>query len=181
MGIVRSPYCCGPIHSEFTTLTLLLDSCPCSQFMCAAYGYLMDSKSGALVVGGDRLLELSKALFGTHTYCLRSIRDAVMAARRNGLLEPPLPNMTGRPTSLPREIESVIFKFLSKLRTWKCPVYKSTASQRPRHNPPCYHHLYQPGQCLTLHHPGDCLSLHHHPHSRRHPHDLHRHRIHVFV
>ena len=53
-------------------------------------------------------------------YCLRHIRDVVAAAG------PSIPPTLGRAPHYPRGPESVLFRFVAKLRSMKMPVYKST-------------------------------------------------------
>jgi hypothetical protein len=89
------------------------------QFQLKVYRDLIRITEGALVLGGKRLFDVAAHIFGSDgAYSIRSIKNAV----RDGKEEP---GFVGRPTHFPREPEAVLFRFISKLRSLKCPVFKS--------------------------------------------------------
>ena len=68
--------------------------------------------------GGAELLELTQYLFGGDAaYTLRHIRDMVKLKRE-------LPTPEGRRPHFPREAESVLFRFVAKLRQSKSSTIK---------------------------------------------------------
>lgn len=90
------------------------------KFQYAVYADLVDQAAGGAprLVGGSELLDLSKRIFSDAAYCIRHIKNMVA----NGTIEP---EPVGAPPSMPREVESVIFRLASKLRSHRLPVYKS--------------------------------------------------------
>lgn len=89
-------------------------------FQYAVYKDLTRRNTGAYVVGGQKLVEVASSIFGNDgAYSMRQVKDAVAA----GICSRPEP---GRRPSFPRDVEGVLFKFIAKLRSVKCPVYRST-------------------------------------------------------
>ena len=88
-------------------------------FMYSVYADLTKRAPGALVMGGSELLALVQHIFGDAAYCVRSISDAVKEDR-------PEQPIVGRPPSFPREVEAVLFRFISACRRHHIAIYKST-------------------------------------------------------
>ena len=89
------------------------------RFMYKVYSALVDEANGGIVMGGASLHSITGRIFGDGVYTLRSIRNAVQAII-------PEPEPVGRRPSFPRKVESVLFRFVAKLRSIKAPVFKST-------------------------------------------------------
>ena len=90
------------------------------KFMYAGYTIIAARKTGANVTGGALLHSIAAQLFGSDAvWCLRKIKNAVTEGRTE-------PGFDGRSTSFPRDAEAVLYKFISKLRSLKVPVFKST-------------------------------------------------------
>lgn len=87
--------------------------------MYTVYEALQRDLCGSCAGGGAELLELSLYIFGDASYTLKHIVCCVKA----GIASPP---PMGRRAHFPREAESVLFRFIAKLRHMKLPVYKST-------------------------------------------------------
>ena len=64
------------------------------------------------------LLELARRIFSNEAYSTKHIKNMVAAGREE-------PEPVGAPTSMPRAVESVLFRLASKLRSHRLPVYKS--------------------------------------------------------
>jgi hypothetical protein len=88
-------------------------------FQYNVYKDLVAMSDGGLVAGGDRLYEMAKTIFGDAVYTTRHIKDSVA----KGHTERP---DQGRPCSFPRDVESVLFRYVSMLRINNHQVYKST-------------------------------------------------------
>ena len=89
------------------------------RFQYTVYQDLVAASQGKTVQGGERLHTLAAFIFGDAAYCSRQIARNFA----QGLSEPP---DQGRPTSMPRDVESVLFRFVSMLRSNDIPVYKSS-------------------------------------------------------
>jgi hypothetical protein len=89
------------------------------RFMYSVYSDLVDKAKGGMVMGGEALHSITKRIFLDGVYSLRNIRNGVRA----GI---PEPEPVGRRPSFPRKVESVLFRFVAKLRSLKTPVFKST-------------------------------------------------------
>ena len=68
-----------------------------------------DYGRGKIERGGAELEELAQYLFGDAAYSLRHIREMVKLKRE-------LPAAEGRRPHFPRDAESVLFRFIAKLR-----------------------------------------------------------------
>ena len=71
------------------------------------------------VHGGTKLELISKRIFGDCSYSIRTIKDNAGAGISS-------PKDMGRPTSFPRPVEMVLFRFIASLRSQKYPVFKET-------------------------------------------------------
>jgi hypothetical protein len=71
------------------------------------------------VHGGAQLELISKRIFGDCSYSIRTIKDNAGAGISS-------PKDMGRPTSFPRPVELVLFRFIAVLRSQKYPVFKET-------------------------------------------------------
>ena len=74
---------------------------------------------GGYVHGGTKLELISKRIFGECSYSIRTIKDNAGAGISS-------PKDMGRPTSLPRPVEMVLFRFIACMRAQKYPVFKET-------------------------------------------------------
>lgn len=74
---------------------------------------------GGYVHGGTKLELISKRIFGECSYSIRTIKDNAGAGISS-------PKEMGRPTSFPRPVEMVLFRFIARLRSQKYPVFKET-------------------------------------------------------
>lgn len=96
------------------------------KFQYAVYSDMVDQRASASGVtsgaprlnGGAELLNVSKRIFSDAAYCIKHIKNMVA----NGTAEP---EPIGAPPSMPRAVESVIFRLASKLRSHRLPVYKN--------------------------------------------------------
>ena len=89
--------------------------------MYAAFEQLMERTEAddqSCTAGAALLHQQFAVVFPNTVYCIKSIQNHV----KNGDTEQPF---LGRPTSLPRAVETVLFKFISKLRTLRYPTFKS--------------------------------------------------------
>lgn len=89
------------------------------KFQYAVYSDLVEHKSSTRLQGGNELYDLARYIFSDCAYCTRQIRHYALAKISE-------PSPMGAPTSMPRHVESVLFRLVSKLRSMRCPVYKST-------------------------------------------------------
>ena len=89
------------------------------KFQYAVYQDLVTASNGGLVMGGNRLQSLAAYIFGDAAYCAKQIKKCVA----QGLVERP---EQGRPTNFPREVETVMFRYVSMLRLNNFAVYKSS-------------------------------------------------------
>lgn len=69
--------------------------------------------------GCNQLQSIAHSIFGAVAYCTKQIKRAVA----QGISTKP---DRGRPTAFPRDVESVVFRFVSFLRVENTAVYKST-------------------------------------------------------
>lgn len=90
------------------------------KFQYAVYkGLVGQAATGApRLTGGAMLLELARRIFSNEAYSTKHIKNMVAAGREE-------PEPVGAPTSMPRAVESVLFRLASKLRSHRLPVYKS--------------------------------------------------------
>ena len=89
-------------------------------FQYAVYADLVDWAGPDRVMHGNELLAITERIFGTAAaYCIRSVSNAVKAGR-------PEQRHVGRAPSFPREVEAVLFRFVSCNRRHNLPVYKTS-------------------------------------------------------
>ena len=90
------------------------------KFQFSVYSDMVESREGGAqrLAGGAQLLEVSRRIFSDCAYCTKHIKTMVA----KGIAEP---EPVGAPRSMPREVESVLFRLAAKLRSHRLPVYKS--------------------------------------------------------
>ena len=89
-------------------------------FQYAVHEDLVAAGTDGTAHGSTALHSLASKIFGDAAYCSKQIKRCVA----KGLTERP---DQGRPTSFPRSVESVLFRYMSMLRLNEIAVFKSTA------------------------------------------------------
>ena len=78
-----------------------------------------EEKQQKCVVGSSQLHSLAFSIFRDGAYCSKQIADAVKHGRET-------PPDMGRPVNFPREVETVLFRWVSMMRLNDIQVYQST-------------------------------------------------------
>ena len=89
------------------------------KFQYTVHADLVAASEDGTVRGDKALHSLAGRIFGDAAYCSKQIKTCFA----KGLSERP---DQGRPTNYPRDVESVLFRYVSMLRLNDIPVYKST-------------------------------------------------------